>query len=130
LKQIGKHESDEYGLVLGIFNDIHSYLMTVNLLRYQKEHVKNLLLFQPTFELDKSLCMINLSYLMALRVLEQVDFPLDRNIYYNIHSHVVSAEQNEFADLVIALEEVGFLFKCCVKKELDSDINAVIKRQL
>jgi MULE transposase domain len=72
----------------------------------------------------------NLSYSVALRVLEQVGFPLDRNTYYNIRSRPVSAKHDEFAGLIVALEEAGFLFECCVEEELDPNTNAVIGRQL
>lgn len=67
---------------------------------------------------------------MALRVLEQVGFPLDRNTYYNIRSRAVSAEQNDFAGLVVALEEAGFIFECRVEEEIDPDTNAIVGRQL
>jgi hypothetical protein len=130
LKQIGKRGSGEYGLVLGISDDTHSHLMAANPFRYQKEHVKKLPSFQPALKLDKSLRIANLSYSVALRVLEQVGFPLDRNTYYNIRSRAVSAKQNEFAGLIVALEEAGFLFECCVEEEIDPSTNAVVKRQL
>lgn len=65
---------------------------------------------------------------MALRVLQQVGHPLDRNTYYNIRSRTVSAEQNEFAGLVVALEEVGFIFECRVEEEFD--FNLAVKMNL
>jgi hypothetical protein len=49
-----------------------------------------LLSFQPAFKLDKSLCITNLLYFMPLRVLKQVGFSLDYNIYYNIHFYAIS----------------------------------------
>jgi hypothetical protein len=104
--------------------------MAANPFKYQKEHIKKLLLFQPTLKLDKSLRIANLSYSVALRVLKQVGFSLDYNTYYNIRSRAVSAKQNEFASLIIAFKEAGFLFKCYIEKEIDSSTNAVIKRQL
>jgi hypothetical protein len=63
-------------------------------------------------------------------VLEQVGFPLDHNTYYNIRSRAVSAEQNELAGLVVALEEAGFLFECRVEEGIDPDTGAVVGRQL
>jgi hypothetical protein len=120
----------EYSLILSILNDTYSHLMAMNILRYQKEYIKTLSLFQPAFELGKSLCITNLSYSMALRVLKQVGFSFDHNIYYNIRSRVISTKQNEFTSLVIALEEAGFLFKYHIKEEIDPDTNAIIRRQL
>ena len=69
-KQIGKRGSGEYSLILGISDDTLNHLMAANPLRYRKEHIKTLLSFQPAFELGKSLRMANLSYSVALRVLE------------------------------------------------------------
>ncbi len=129
-KQIGKRGSGKYGLVLGISNDTHSHQMAVNPLRYKKEHVNMLPGFLPAVELGRSLRTANISYSVALRVLEQVGFPLDRNIYYNIRSRAVSAEQNEFAGLVVALEEAGFIFECRVEEEFDSETDIVADRQL
>jgi hypothetical protein len=63
-------------------------------------------------------------------VLEQIGFPLDRSTYYNIRSRAVSAERNEFAGLVVALEEAGFIFECRVEEEIDPDTDEVVDRQL
>jgi hypothetical protein len=86
--------------------------------------------FQPAFELGKLLRIANLSYSVALRVLEQVGFSLDHNTYYNIRSRAVSTEQNEFASLVAALDEAGFLFECHVEEEINPNTDVVVKRQL
>ena len=43
-----------------------------------------LLAFLSALTLDRSLCTANVSYLVVLRVLEQIGFPLDYNTYYNI----------------------------------------------
>jgi hypothetical protein len=93
--------------------------MAVNPLRYKKEHVKTLPAFLPAIELGRSLRTANISYSIALRVLEQVGFPLDRSSYYNIRSRAVSADSNEFAGLVVALEEAGFIFECRIEEEFD-----------
>jgi hypothetical protein len=58
--------------------------MAVNPLRYKKEHIKTLPVFLSTLELGTSLYTAYISYSVALRVLKQVGFPLDRNTYYNI----------------------------------------------
>jgi hypothetical protein len=65
---------------------------------------------------------------VALRVLKQISFPLDHNIYYNIRSHAISTKQNEFASLIAALKEADFLFKCYIEEEINPDIDAIIKR--
>jgi hypothetical protein len=83
-KQIGQRGTGKYGLVLGVSNDIHSHQMAVNPLRYKREHTMRLPSFLPALELGKSLRTANISYSAALRVLEQVGFPLDRSTYYNI----------------------------------------------
>ncbi|ERF71028.1 hypothetical protein EPUS_03308 [Endocarpon pusillum Z07020] len=129
-KQVGKRGSGIYGLVLGISSDSHSHLMAANPLRYRKEHVKTLPAFLPALTLGRSLRTANISYSVALRVLEQVGFPLDRNTYYNIRSRAVSAEHTEFAGLVVALEEAGFIFECRIEEEIDSQTDTVVNRQL
>jgi hypothetical protein len=111
-KQVGRRGLDEYSLVLGISNNTHSHSMAVNPLRYKKEHVKTLPAFLPAFELGKSLRTAHISYSVALRVLKQIGFPLDCNTYYNIRSRKVSADLDEFAGLIMALEDAGFIFKC------------------
>jgi hypothetical protein len=65
---------------------------------------------------------------VALRVLKQVDFPLDYNTYYNIRSRPISAEQNKFASLIVALKEAGFLFEYYMEEELNPNTNAIIRR--
>jgi hypothetical protein len=67
---------------------------------------------------------------VALRVLKQVGFPLDYNIYYNIRSYAISTKQNEFASLVATLKEAGFLFEYYIEEEIDPDTDAVVRRQL
>jgi MULE transposase domain len=104
--------------------------MVVNPLRYKKEHVKVLPSFLPALELDKSLRSANITYSVALRVLEQVGFPLDRSTYYNIRDRTVSTGRDEFAGLVVALEEAGFIFECRIEEEFDSRTNAVTDHQL
>ena len=104
--------------------------MAVNPLRYKKEHVQALPSFLPALELGKSLRSANITYSVALRVLEQVGFPLDRHTYYNIRDRTASAEPSEFAALVVALEEAGFVFECRVEEEIDAETGAVIDRQL
>ena len=70
-----------------------------------------LLAFLPAIELNKSLKTANILYFMALRMLKQVGFPLNHNIYYNIRSRAALADLNEFAGLIIALKEADFVFK-------------------
>ena len=91
-KQVGKRGSSIYDLILDISNDTYSHSMTINPLRYHKEHVKTLLDYLSTIELDKSLRTTNISYSAVLRVLEQTGFPLDCNTYYNIRSRAVSVK--------------------------------------
>ena len=129
-KQLQRRGSGVFGLVLGIPHDAHSYSMAVNPLRYKKEHVQALPSFLPALELGKSLRSANITYSVALRVLEQVGFPLDRHTYYNIRDRTASAEPSEFAALVVALEEAGFVFECRVEEEIDAETGAVIDRQL
>jgi hypothetical protein len=129
-KQVGQRGSGIYGLVLGIRSDTHSHAIAANPLRYKKEHVKTLPAFLPAMELGKSLRSANISYSIALRVLEQVGFPLDRNSYYNIRSRATSADSNEFARLVVALEEAGFIFECRIEEEFNPITDKVIDRQL
>jgi hypothetical protein len=64
-------------------------------------------------------------YSVALRVLEQVGFPLNRNTYYNIRDRTTSADRDEFAGLVVALKEAEFIFECRMKEEFDLEINAI-----
>ena len=104
--------------------------MTINVLRYKREHVKTFLEYLSVLELDKSLWTANISYSIALRVFEQIRFLLDRNTYYNIRSRVTSIKQNEFAVFVVVLEKTGFIFKCRIKKEFDLETDIVINRQL
>jgi len=104
--------------------------MAVNPLRYKKEHAKAMPGYLPAVELSKSLRSANISYSKALRVLEQVGFPLDRNTYYNIRSRGISAALNEFSGLVVALEEAGFIFECRIEEEFDPITNLSINRQL
>ena len=129
-KQLGRRGSGVFGLVLGVPHDTHSHSMAVNPLRYKREHVQALPSFLPALELGKSLRSANITYSVALRVLEQVGFPLDRNTYYNIRDRTASADRNEFAGLVVALEEAGFIFECRMEEEFDPETNAVIDRQL
>ena len=129
-KQIGKRGSGQYGLILGIRHDTHSHPMAVNPLKYKKEHVKALPEYEPALEMGKSLRSANISYSAALRVLEQSVFPLDRHTYYNIRSRSISADQDDFAALIVALEDAGFIFECRMEEELDPVSNEVIDRQL
>jgi hypothetical protein len=100
--------------------------MAVNLLRYKKEHVRALPSFLPALELGKSLRSANITYSVALRILEQVGFPLDRHTYYNIRDRTASAEPNEFAALIVALEEAGFVFECWIEEEINTETDVVI----
>jgi MULE transposase domain len=129
-KQLGRRGSGLFGLVLGVSDDTHSHSMAVNPLRYKKEHVKVLPSFLPALELGKSLRSANITYSVALRVLEQVGFPLDRSTYYNIRDRTASAGRDEFAGLVVALEEAGFIFECRMEEEFDSRTNVITDRQL
>ena len=83
-KQVGKRGSGVFGFVLSIRQDTHTHSMTVNPLRYKKKHVKTLPGYLSAIELDKSFRTANISYSAALRVLEQVGFPLDYDTYYNV----------------------------------------------
>ena len=58
--------SGKYGLFLGVSYDTYSHQMAVNLLRYKKEHIMQLLSFLPALELGKSLHTANISYSAAL----------------------------------------------------------------
>ena len=114
--------------MLSIRDDTYIHLMTINVLRYKREYVKTFLEYLSVLELGKSLRIANISYSVVLRVFEQVEFPLDRNIYYNIRSRVVSTKQNEFVTFVVALEETGFIFECRIEEEFDSKTNIVISK--
>jgi hypothetical protein len=81
-------------------------------------------------KLGKSLRSANITYSVALRVLEQVGFPLDHYTYYNIRDRTASAELNEFAALIVALKEAGFIFKCRIKEEINTETGVIIDRQL
>jgi hypothetical protein len=105
-------------------------MILIATLRYKKEHVKALPSFSPALELGKSLRSANIMYSVALRVLEQVGFPLDRSTYYNIRDRTASTGRDEFASLVVALEEAGFIFECRMEEEFDSQTSAVTDRQL
>jgi hypothetical protein len=48
--------------------------------------------------------------------------------YYNIRERTASTERNEFASLVVALEEAGFIFKCRMEEEFDPETDAIIDR--
>lgn len=52
-------------------------------------------------------------------MLEQTGFPLDCKSYYNLHHRSLSTEKDDLAGLVVALEDAGFVFECCIKEELD-----------
>ena len=127
---MGKRESDIYDLVLGISNDTYSHLMTINPLRYYKEYVKVLSDYLSAVELSKSLCTTNILYSVVLRVLKQIRFLLNCNIYYNIWSHVVSTEQNKFTELIVVLEKIEFVFECWIKEQIDSETDVIISKQL
>ncbi|KAF7508230.1 hypothetical protein GJ744_009527 [Endocarpon pusillum] len=126
-KQIGKRGSGERGLVLGVKNNTHSHAMAVNSLVYP-EHKKALPGYQPALELGRSLRSAHISYSAARRVLEQTGFPLDRKSYYNLRHRTLSAEKDEFAGLVVALEDAGFVFDCRMEEEIEND--KVIDTQL
>ena len=104
--------------------------MAANPLRYKREYFQALPSFLSELELGKSLRSANITYSVALRVLKQVGFPLDRNTYYNIRDRNASIGQDEFAGLVVALKEAGFIFEYRMKKEFDPETNAIIDRQL
>ena len=104
--------------------------MTINVLRYKREHVKTFSGYLSTFELDKSFRTVNISYSIVLRVFEQIRFFLDYNIYYNIRFYVVSIKQNEFTMFVIILEKTRFIFECRIEKKFDLETNIVINKQL
>ena len=127
-KQVGKRGSGVYGLVLSIRNDTHSHSMAANPLRYI-QHVKELPGYLPAVELAQSLRFANISYSKAVRVLEQADFPLDRSTYYNIRERKISASNDEFSGLVVALEEAGFIFECRMEEEINNE-GKVVDRQL
>lgn len=110
-KQIGKRRSGKYDFILDISNDVHSHVMAMNPLRYRSEYIKILIGFLSAIELDKSLQTANISYSVALRMLKQIGFPLDHSTYYNIRFHTVFAKRNEFAGLVVVLEETDFIFE-------------------
>lgn len=127
-KQIGERGSGEFGLVLDIKNNTHSHTMTVNPLVYS-EHKKALLGYQPALELDRSLRSAHISYSAARRVLEQAGFPLDQKSYYNLRHQTLSTKKDEFASLVVALENASFIFDCCMKEEIDKN-DKIIDTQL
>ena len=128
-KQLIKRGSGIYGLVLSAVHDTHSHEMAVNPFRY-KQHVSSLPGYQPAIELGRSLRSANISYSAAFRVLEQSGFPLDRHTYYNIRSRSISAEKDEFAGLIVALEDAGFEFECRVDEEYNKETNELVDRQL
>ncbi|ERF69261.1 hypothetical protein EPUS_03965 [Endocarpon pusillum Z07020] len=120
-KQIGKRGSREFGLILGVKNNSHSHsiaVKAVNPLVYT-EHKKALPGYQIALDLGKSLRSAHISYSAARRVLEQAGFPLDRKSYYNLRHRALSAEKDEFAGLVVALEDAGFVFECRMEEEID-----------
>ena len=127
-KQIGKRGSGKFGFVLGIKNDTHSHNMAVNPLTYS-EHRRSLPAFQNAIELGRSLRSAYISYSAARRVLEQTGFPLDRKSYYNLRHRGLSADKDDFAGLIVALEDAGFVFECRIKEELDPE-GQVIDTQL
>ena len=119
-KQVGKRGSGKFGLVLGVKDDAHSHAMAVNPLVYS-EHRKSLPVYHNAVELGRSLRSAYISYSAARRVLEQTGFPLDRKSYYNLRHRGLSAEKDDFAGLVVALENAGFEFECRMEEELDSE---------
>jgi hypothetical protein len=129
-KQLRQRGSGVFSLVLGVPYNTHSHSMTVNLLRYKREYIQALLSFLLALELSKSLRSASITYSVALRVLEQIGFPLDRSTYYNIRDRTASANRDKFAGLVVALEEAGFIFECRIEEEFDPETNAVTDRQL
>jgi hypothetical protein len=84
--------------------------------------------FLPALKLGKSLHIVNISYSTALRILEQISFPLDHSTYYNIQFRPVSADLDEFTSLVVALKDAGFIFKYQVKEEMNP-VNRIIINQ-
>ena len=128
-KQIGKRGSREFGLVLGVKDSSHSHSMAVNPLVYA-EHKKALSGYQMILDLGKSLRSAYISYSAARRVLEQAGFPLDRKGYYNLRHRALSAEKDEFAGLVVALEDAGFVFECRMEEEIDQQSGEVVDTQL
>ena len=128
-KQIGQRGTREYGLVLGVKNNAHSHTMAVNPLIYS-EHRRSIPGYGPALELGKSLRSAYISYSAARRVLEQAGFPLDRNTYYNLRHRSVSADKDDFAGLVVALEDAGFVFECRIEEEIDPYTGKVLDAQL
>jgi hypothetical protein len=53
-------------------------------------------------------CLNRLVFLLIVRL-----------IYYNLRHRALSAEKYEFAGLVVALEEAGFVYECHIKEEID-----------
>ena len=94
--------------------------MAVNPLVYS-EHRKSLPAYHNAVELGRSLRSAYISYSAARRVLEQTGFPLDRKSYYNLRYRGLSAEKDDFAGLIVALENAGFEFECRMEEELDSE---------
>ena len=128
-KQIGKRGSGQFGLVLGVKSNAHSHTMAANPLVYS-EHKKSLPGYQPAIELGRSLRSAHISYSAARRVLEQAGFPLDRKSYYNLRHRSLSAEKDDFASLVVALEDAGFVFECRMEEEVDTQSDQVVDTQL
>ncbi len=83
------------------------------------EHKKALPGHQPVLELGKPLRSAYISYSAAHRVLKQAGFPLDRKSYYNLRHRTLSTKQEEFAGLVVALEDASFVFKCRMEEEVN-----------
>jgi hypothetical protein len=128
-KQIGKRGSGDFGLVLGIKSNAHSHAMAVNPLVYT-EHKKSLAGYQSALKLGKSLRSAYISYSAARRVLEQAGFPLDCKSYYNLRHRAFSAGKDEFAGLVVALKDAGFIFECRIEEEIDQKSGEVVNTQL
>jgi hypothetical protein len=53
---------------------------------------------------------------------------LDRHTYYNIRDRTASAEPNEFAALIVALKEAGFVFECRIEEEINTETGVIIDR--
>ena len=43
---------------------------------------------------------------------------------------MLSAEKDEFAGLIVALEDADFIFECCMEEEIDWESGKIIDTQL
>ena len=113
--------------MLDITNQAHSHPPAANLLRY-KAHKRALKTYQTAKRVAQAYRESFLSYSDSQRILDRIEYSLDRYTYYNIRSRpisTVSSKSDLFNSLVAALEEADFRYSLRFEETTNSVNNVV-----